>query len=262
MARQIPKESTPIMNKILEALAKMRLSTYEFNIIFAVIRQTYGWDKKEDWISGSQLSELTNMLPQHCYRTLKKLSEKNIIFKHGHTVGLNKHFETWIVPEQVLKIPKQVVPEQVLNPKVVVPAQVVEHTQTGTKNDTQAGTNQRNYKETITKETISESYDSLGIVPDKKGDGVNQIFDVFYDKINPTINYENSTSRKAAAALMKSFGFEKTWKLASLAVNVQGELYAPVITTPYELKEKLSKLVIHFKKEQHATTSSDNHFDT
>lgn len=138
--RSIPTNSTPIINEIIEALAFTRLSTNEFNVVMAIIRKTYGWDKKEDYISGSQLAIMTKMLPQHCYRALKKLEQKNIILKHKNMIGLNKHCTTWLVPTQVLKIPKQ-----------VVPVQVVEHTQAGTKNDTQAGTNKRNHKDTYTK---------------------------------------------------------------------------------------------------------------
>jgi phage replication O-like protein O len=121
MSRKIPENSTPILNEILEALSRARLSIYEFNIIMAVIRKTYGWDKKNDWIAGSQLEELTGIRQNHCYRTVTKLVKKNILIKEFKRVGLNKRTKEWLVPIQVVPIE-------------VVPIQVLKHTHTGTSN--------------------------------------------------------------------------------------------------------------------------------
>ncbi len=63
-----------------------------------------------------------------------------------------------------------------------------------------------------------------------------------FKTINPTINFGNKTTRKAAADLIKQFGKEKTLEYANYAISVFGTPYAPQITTPYELREKLSKL--------------------
>lgn len=139
MARKIPENSTPIINPILEALARAKLSTYEFNIVMAVIRKTYGWDKKNDWITGSQLSNLTGILQNHCYRTIAKLVKKNILTKDNLRIGLNKRVSEWLLPKQV--VPKQVVPKQVVGSthigSQVIPIQVYT-------------------KDTITKDTITK----------------------------------------------------------------------------------------------------------
>lgn len=77
---------------------------------------------------------------------------------------------------------------------------------------------------------------------------VNKIFDIFY-RINPGINFGNTTQRKAVSWLIGKFGFDKALKYAEAALAVQGRQYAPVITTPHQLKEKLGDLNIFYKKE-------------
>ena len=86
-------------------------------------------------------------------------------------------------------------------------------------------------------------------------DPVNEIINIFYNSINPTINYGNKTSRGAADWLIKKYGLEETTKLAEAACSVHGMPYAPVITTPYQLKEKLSQLGAYIKKNNQTVVS-------
>jgi len=81
-------------------------------------------------------------------------------------------------------------------------------------------------------------------------DGVNLVFNVFYESINPTINYANKSYRNSANELILKFGLEKTISAARYAVSIQGKKYAPLITTPHELKEKMAKLVIFYKRQE------------
>jgi len=154
--RELPEKSLPIINEIVEKLSSIRLSCYEFNIIMAVIRKTYGWDKKNDWISGSQLEKQTGIKSCHCYRTITKLIKKNILYKTEQGfLGLNKHTIEWVLPKQVL--PKQVLPKQVL-PKQVLPKQVLPKQDSNT---TQTGSlplpKQVYTKDTITKDNIQKT---------------------------------------------------------------------------------------------------------
>ena len=77
---------------------------------------------------------------------------------------------------------------------------------------------------------------------------IDQIFDEFYKTVNPTINFGNKTQRKAAEELIKRFGLEKAVRMARYAVSIQGQKYAPTITTPYVLKEKIGDLGVYFQK--------------
>ena len=78
---------TAIANEILEALARLCISSYERRIIDVIIRKTYGFidnrgiHKKWDRISYSQFSNATGINITHISRTLKKLEEKNLILR-------------------------------------------------------------------------------------------------------------------------------------------------------------------------------------
>ena len=76
-----------------------------------------------------------------------------------------------------------------------------------------------------------------------------KILEIFYKTVNPAINFGNKTSRAAAEWLIAKFGFEKTVKTAEYAISVQGKDFAPTITTPYQLKEKLAALMLYYQKQ-------------
>jgi hypothetical protein len=76
-----------------------------------------------------------------------------------------------------------------------------------------------------------------------------EIFNLFKTTINPTINFGNTTNRKAVVYLLKETGFENLVELTKFAISVQSEKYAPVITNPYQLKEKLAQLKIYSDKQ-------------
>ena len=85
---------------------------------------------------------------------------------------------------------------------------------------------------------------------EKESNEINQIFDVFYNGNNPTINYANTTNRKAADFLIKKFGLEKTIGMAHAAVTAFGKEYAPRIFTPYQLREKLPVLIQFYRDQK------------
>jgi hypothetical protein len=79
--------------------------------------------------------------------------------------------------------------------------------------------------------------------------GVKEIMDIFF-KINPTLNWGNKTTRRACEDLIKRFGLEATLKMATQIVSVQGQPYAPVATTPYQMMEKLAQFKIYFDSQK------------
>jgi hypothetical protein len=83
----------------------------------------------------------------------------------------------------------------------------------------------------------------------KAVDPKNQIFEVFYKTINPTINFANSAYRKACETLIEKIGLEKSIKAAKYAVSIQNQKYAPVITNPLQLSNKYGELQGFYAKE-------------
>jgi phage replication O-like protein O len=70
---------TRIPHKILEALCGIKFSLYEFKTILYIIRKTYGWGKRDDWISYSQFEKATHMDRRHVGTALRQLEDRNII---------------------------------------------------------------------------------------------------------------------------------------------------------------------------------------
>lgn len=81
-------------------------------------------------------------------------------------------------------------------------------------------------------------------------DEVNLIFNLFRDTVNPTISYGNTTQRKAVQDLINQYGFEKVAGMVQYSCSVQGERFAPVITSPLELKNKIANLIVFSQREK------------
>ncbi len=94
-APQIENGYTKIANELLEAISKVNLSSYEFRVMLAIIRKTYGFNKKHDWLSLSQIEEITNIKSHNVCRTIKKLVDKNMLLKNGKITGIQKQYKKW-----------------------------------------------------------------------------------------------------------------------------------------------------------------------
>ena len=79
----------PIANELVEQLAKVNLSSYAWRTLLALLRKTYGWNKKCDRISISQFQELTGISRRHQSRAIKYLVDRNIIIKMETYINLN-----------------------------------------------------------------------------------------------------------------------------------------------------------------------------
>ena len=99
-----------IANEIVDSLAKTYLSSYESQTLWAIFRKTYGWHKKEDKITGSQLSKMTGISESHISRTLKGLARRNIIIREGKKIAFQKNYEHWEklpIQASIKKLPDQ-----------------------------------------------------------------------------------------------------------------------------------------------------------
>jgi phage replication O-like protein O len=101
---QIENGYTPIANEIAEALCQVKLSPNEWRILWAIWRKTYGWHKKNDHISLTQLSKLTKINKYNVSRTLKRLKERNIITRSNGTIGFQKDYEQWQLSEKLSQV--------------------------------------------------------------------------------------------------------------------------------------------------------------
>ena len=88
-----------IANELMEATLKIKMNDYERRVWFAVMRLTYGWNKKESPISLSEISKLTGLQKGHVSRAVKSLIERNMLYSKEsgkyRIIGLVKHYKKW-----------------------------------------------------------------------------------------------------------------------------------------------------------------------
>lgn len=108
-----------IHNRILEQLARLKLTGREASCIFFLLRMTYGNQVKEHEISLSLWAAGTNIDKRHVKGVLDGLIKRKIIYCHagsqgrGKTsiYGINKYFEFWDSNEDMpSKVPEKVPP--------------------------------------------------------------------------------------------------------------------------------------------------------
>lgn len=147
---QLENGFTRIANEIMEHLASCRISGREWQVLLVIIRKTYGFKKKIDYISMGQFSILTGMKRPDVAEQIKKLLGKNLIgvTQNPNTNGINsyifqKDWDKWKVLPKKLTVPQ--------NPNPLLP-------KTLTEGVPQNPTHKRkNTKDTITKE-IKHTY--------------------------------------------------------------------------------------------------------
>ncbi|EDE1528516.1 replication protein [Salmonella enterica subsp. enterica serovar Typhimurium] len=86
---------TRIANEILEAVMHAGLSQHQLLVFMAVMRKTYGFNKKSDWVSNEQLSELTGILPHKRSSAKSALVKRGILTQTGRVIGINKTVSEW-----------------------------------------------------------------------------------------------------------------------------------------------------------------------
>jgi phage replication O-like protein O len=92
---------TKIANELLEALSSARMSGRQWQIILLIIRNTYGFQRKEWKTSNQEIANSLNMHRQHTSNELKVLHERKIIFvtENGYerkvTIGIQKKYNKW-----------------------------------------------------------------------------------------------------------------------------------------------------------------------
>jgi len=102
---QVKNGYLKIANELIEQFALLNLSKYEWRVLMAILRETYGWNQKSGVISWAGIAKTTNIKFPHVSRAKATLIERNIIIQDGNIAGFNKDYESWIQPK---KLPVQV----------------------------------------------------------------------------------------------------------------------------------------------------------
>jgi phage replication O-like protein O len=119
---QVEHGHLELANEIVESLAKIRISGTEWQLLWVILRKTYGWHKKRDAIPLTQFRDMTGLSGPHTVRSLKKLLRKKVIVATragGATIyGFNKDFEKWApMPKKVTVTRRDAASKEVKVPK-------------------------------------------------------------------------------------------------------------------------------------------------
>lgn len=231
MANPQPDNFTRISNELMEAFGKINLSSYEFRVLIIILRKTYGYQKKADWISFSQFRELTNLPDSHISRTLKILLQRKILTKGGKSIGLNKDYEQWG------DLPKGVNTHH-------LPKGVSVLTKGGKKN-LPKGADTKESKETITKEIIPTVL--VASPPGKRNPELNELVG-YADQLHFVLQGNLVENRRSAYNCLKKYGLEASQRLVLAAVNARGKPYSPTINDFTALYRKAGDLATYYAK--------------
>lgn len=221
--------TTQIANEIMDALCKFRIPGEVRQIIDVIIRKTYGWNKKSDWVANSQIVKMTGMLKGNVSRELSKAITHKLVIKSDNRLKLNKNYEEWVSFRKLSKV---------ITKKVIKSDnKVIKSDNRVIKSDTKV-IKSEGHKYTLTKDTNTK-------------DRVNNIIPLF-EKLNPFYKkfYSNTTERKSLQNIIDKYGEEWTINLIKKLPDIIKIPYAPPITSPYELEVKMGKLKIFLQQER------------
>lgn len=74
-----------------------------------------------------------------------------------------------------------------------------------------------------------------------ENEGIKKLLSIFND-YNKSVGYANKGHRKVLADMLKVMSLEKAIEYVEYVISIQGEEFAPLISTPMELKYKQDKV--------------------
>lgn len=225
-----PKENywqyPEIMNGFWHAL-----SPIEQKVLDYILRHTWGWHKNFDYITYNQMKngvpncDLGTGIKSNTTlsRALKGLEQKNMIkITSGKTRGIPNMYSLVLIGGS-----------QEMN--------------TPTLKGGQGGSIKRGH--TIDNTIDNKTIDNIAI--QRIADNINPLIELF-KFINPTYErlFANKTQRASLERLVAKFGEEKVKQMIEYLPKIFGKLYAPRITTPYQLEQKMADLIAYAKSEK------------
>ncbi|HEK2869578.1 TPA: replication protein [Proteus mirabilis] len=86
---------TRIANDLFEAVMCADLTARQLKVVMAIIRKTYGFGKKLDRITNTQIAEMTGIHHTHVCKAKNEMIAMNIVISSGNKIGINKDFTEW-----------------------------------------------------------------------------------------------------------------------------------------------------------------------
>ena len=96
---------TRMANEILETSYRVRMNGNAKDVLMAIIRMTYGWNKVKDRIAGVQIADETGLSEEEVSRAIAQLRARKIILVEGDKrkakiIAVNKNISEWVLKKQ------------------------------------------------------------------------------------------------------------------------------------------------------------------
>lgn len=242
---QLENGYTKIANELLDALCRVHLSGNEWAYIHALIRKTYGFNKKQDWVTNTQIASITGLHRVRVSEAKTKLLEKGIITENNNQISLVKNYEEWtLLRKSVTSKSTKVVTEK-------------RNTVTEKRNKVlRKSVPTKEIKETIQKTTsntgLQDTMSMQNLIPE-----VIKLFEPI-DPKNKNY-YANKTQRSACQFLLEEYGFEEIKKRVEVLPKTNTMQFFPTITTPCQLRDKWVQLENQIQRYRQEKQSINNH---
>lgn len=184
---------TRIANDLLEAFYSSNLTERQFKIVMFVIRKTYGFNKKSDYITNTQIAESVNVHHTHICKSKIDLIDRKILILDGRKIGVNKNISEWVLAKtaNVSQISKSLAKSA----NVSLAKSANAHYP-----------NQLNTKDNITKE--KKDNNKSDFVKPKNSINFDLVIDAFNDAVEdklPTVKKLTTARKNAVKNLLKEF---------------------------------------------------------
>lgn len=161
---QLEDGYTRIANELFEAILGYGFSEREYGVVFSILRKTYGYGKKEDDMSASQIGEMIGKHRNHVTVAINGLVEKNVLTKrqgsYGMILGINKNYQDW--GKKATDSTESVLDKHTASTKSVLLKLVPNQYSSSTESVHVASTESVHTKENLSKETNKRKRASLG----------------------------------------------------------------------------------------------------
>lgn len=89
-----------IANELLDKIIRFDFSKRQYQVLLFIIRKTYGYRKKVDQISYSQIEAATGLDHSAAVKTVSELVAMQVVSKqhgqHAQLIGINKNYLEWV----------------------------------------------------------------------------------------------------------------------------------------------------------------------
>jgi len=113
---QLEDGYTRIANELFDAVLTFPFSARQLKVVMTIIRKTYGYNKKRDDMSASQIGEACGLARSHVTAVLGELASMNVIRKQpgrfGSIIEINKKCGEWTSTKSVRGCTESVLPNE------------------------------------------------------------------------------------------------------------------------------------------------------